>query len=177
MANWFGRSPLETESREDAYLLDPDLAGLSVKVRAGAALEVKVFCGSPGILDVPGRARGRLQYWQKWSFPVSQDSGDQYSWRRVRKQRRISQFSLTSRQATAWAPDAHEARCAVELTELRTQHRDWWSLALEATGAADLLRSGLETTAALVFTHALPDGVQLGLQNSRSYAEWLPGLP
>jgi hypothetical protein len=57
VAGWFGRFPAQTESREDTYLLDPQLRGLSVKVRGGAALEVKVYRGSPGILEVAGRAR------------------------------------------------------------------------------------------------------------------------
>ena len=69
VAKWFGRFPAETESREDIYLLDPDMRGLSVKVRADGALEVKVYRGSQGILDVHGRALGHLQAWQKWSFP------------------------------------------------------------------------------------------------------------
>jgi len=69
-----GDQPAETQSREDTYLLNPQLRGLSVKVRGGSALEVKVYRGSPGILEVPGRARGRMQSWQKWSFPFSLDS-------------------------------------------------------------------------------------------------------
>ena len=69
VASWFSRFPAAAESREDAYLLDPQLRGLSVKVRAGRVLEVKVYRGSRGILQVPGRARGRLEAWQKWSFP------------------------------------------------------------------------------------------------------------
>ena len=71
VAGWFGRFPAGTESREDTYLLDPRLRGLSVKVRGGGALEVKVYRGSPGILEVAGRARGRMESWQKWSFPFS----------------------------------------------------------------------------------------------------------
>jgi hypothetical protein len=58
------------EYRQDSYLLmDPALGGLSVKVRAGRALEVEVDRGSPGILEVTGRAQGHIQSWQKWSFP------------------------------------------------------------------------------------------------------------
>jgi len=86
-ARWFGR--------EDTYLLDPQLRGLSVKVRGGGALEVKVYRGSPGILEVAGRARGRMESWQKWSFPFrppGQDRGDPAGWRSVRKRRRISRF-------------------------------------------------------------------------------------
>ena len=70
-ARWFGRFPARTESREDCYLLDPQLPGLSVKLRAAEALEVKAYSGSPGILEMPDRARGRLESWQKWSFRFS----------------------------------------------------------------------------------------------------------
>jgi hypothetical protein len=65
----------------------------------------------------------------------------------------------------------------VELTEVRVNGQDWWSLGFEATGAADLLRSELQATAALVFAEALPGGVQPGTDESRSFAEWLCGQP
>ena len=177
VAGWFGRFPAGTESREDTYLLDPQLRGLSVKVRGGGALEVKAYRGSPGILEVAGRARGRLESWQKWSFPVSplsQDSGDPAGWRPVRKRRRISRFSLASGQIVARAPGpGQQPRCEVELTEVHTRGQDWWTLGFEATGPASLLRSELEATAALVFAQALPGGVEPGPDESRSYAQWL----
>jgi hypothetical protein len=47
------------ESREDTYLLDPPLRGLSVKVRGSGALEVKVYRGGPGILEVAGRVHAQ----------------------------------------------------------------------------------------------------------------------
>jgi hypothetical protein len=165
VAGWFARSDPESDPREDAYLVDPDVGGLSVKVRGGRALEVKQFRGSPGILDFPGRARGRMQYWQKWSFPFDpsgQDTGDPGGWRRIRKQRRISRFTVVD-----------EVRCAVELTEVGVHYQDWWSLGFEATGPAGLLRTGLEATAELVFTRFLPAGVELRMDDSMSYADWL----
>jgi hypothetical protein len=177
MAEWFDGFPSEMELREDAYILDRDLEGLSVKVRAGQALELKAFHGSPGILDFRGRARGRMQYWRKWSVPFrppSRNGGDPDGWRRVRKQRRTSRFPLTRGQIAAPAGDlAGAPRCAVELTEIRVHDQDWWSLGLEATGSADLLRAGLQATAALVFTRPLPGGAELRLEDSVSYAEWL----
>ena len=172
VTGWFGRFEARTESRKDTYLLNPQLRGLSVKVRGGGALEVKMYRGSPGILEVAGRARGRLESWQKWSFPVSllsPGSDGPPGWRPVRKRRRISRFSLASRRT---APLGQQPRCEVELTEVRTGSQDWWTLGFEATGPADLLRSALEATAALVFAHALP-GVEPGPDESRSYAEWL----
>ena len=142
-ARWFGRYPARTESREDTYLLDPQLRGLSVKVRGGGALEVKVYRGSPGILEVAGRARGRMESWQKWSFPFrppGQDRGDPAGWRSVRKRRRISWFSLVNGQIVAQVPGpGQQPRCEVELTEVRTRGQDWWTLGFEATGPADLL--------------------------------------
>jgi hypothetical protein len=181
VAGWFGRFPARMESREDSYLLDPQLRGLSVKVRGGTALEVKAYRGSPGILEVAGRARGRMQSWQKWSFPfdpLSQVSGNPAGWRPVSKSRRISRFSLASGRILARAPGpGKEPRCEAELTEVRTHGEAWWTLGFEATGPADLLRGELEATAALVFAEALPGGVEPGPDDSRSYAEWLRRRP
>jgi hypothetical protein len=181
VASWFSRFPATTESREDTYLLDPQLHGWSVKVRGGRALEVKVYRGSRGILQVPDRARGRLEAWQKWSVPVSplrRASGHPASWQPVGKRRRISRFSLASGPAAARASvPGGESRCEVELTEVRTRGQDWWTLGFEATSAADLLHSELQATAALVFAQPLPVGVEPGLDYSRSYAEWLGQPP
>jgi hypothetical protein len=181
VTRWFGRFPARTESREDTYLLDPPLPGLSVKIRGGGALEVKAYRGSPGILQVPGCARGRMQAWQKWSFPCSPPypgSADPAGWQPVRKKRRISRFSLASRPIVARDPDlGQQPRCEVELTEVRTHSQDWWTLGFEATGPADLLRSELQAAAALVFAQALPGGAEPGPEQSRSYAEWLGHRP
>jgi hypothetical protein len=178
VARWFGRFPAEMESREDTYLLDPPMPGLSVKVRGGGALEVKMFRGSPGMLEVAGRARGQMESWQKWSFPfrrlLSQHSTEPTGWRPVRKRRRISRFSSAGGQTVALAAGpGNERRCEVELTEFRTGGQDWWTLGFEATGPADLLRSQLQATAALVFAQALPSDAQPGPGESSSYAQWL----
>lgn len=103
VAGWFGRFPAETESLEDVYLLAPELRGLSVKVRSGAALEVKMYRGSLGILEVAGHGRGRLESWQKCSFPFRQGSGDAPGWLLVRKRRRISRFRLAGARTAAGA--------------------------------------------------------------------------
>jgi hypothetical protein len=177
VAGWFGRFPAHTEAREDRYLLDPSLPGLSVKIRAAETLEVKVYRGSPGILDIAGRAYGRMESWQKWSFPFSplrRGSPGPAGWRPVAKRRRISRFSLAGGRVVAGAPRlAGQLACAAELTEVRVRGEAWWSLGLEATGPVGLLSGGLGATAALVFAQAVPGGVELGANNSTSYAEWL----
>ena len=181
VAGWFGRFPARTESREDTYLLDPPLRGLSVKIRGGGALEVKAYRGSPGILEVAGRGCGRLESWQKWSFPFRPPSGatgDPPGWTAVRKRRRISSFTLASGPIVERAAGiGQQPRCEVELTEVHACGQDWWTLGFEATGPADLLRRELEATVALVFAHALPGSVEPGPDESRSYAEWLGQRP
>jgi len=178
-AQWFGRFPARTESREDSYLLDPQLRGLSVKLRAPGTLEVKAYSGSPGILEMPDRARGRMESWQKWSFPFSPPSPgrvDSPGWLPVRKNRHVSRFSLASPQDSE--PNAgvgQELRCEVELAEVRTRGEDWWTLGFEATGLIELLRKAVEETARLVFAQA-PPGLEPSLDESRSYAEWLSQL-
>ena len=181
VAGWFGRFPARMESREDSYFLDPNLRGLSVKIRGGRALEVKAYRGSPGILEVAERARGRMESWHKWSFPfdpLSQDNGNPAGWSPLSKRRRISRFSLASGRILARAPGlGKEPQYEAELTEVRTHGEAWWTLGFEATGPADLLRSELEATAALVFAEAMPGGVEPGPDDSRSYAEWLRRRP
>jgi hypothetical protein len=181
VAGWFGRFPTVTESRRDIYLLNPDLRGLSVKVRAGRALEVKVYHGGPGILDVPGRARGHMQSWQKWSFPFGPSRygcGSLGDWLPVDKMRHISRFALAGGHIVpvGRGQDAG-AGCTAELTEVYADGEAWWSLGYEATGPAGLLRRELEATAALVFAQALPEGVELPADDSRSFAEWLSLQP
>jgi hypothetical protein len=177
VAGWFGRFPARAESREDTYLLDPPLPGLSVKIRRDRALEVKAYLGSPGILQVAGRARGRLEGWQKWSFPFSlpsQGRGDRGGWRKVGKRRRIILFPLARRPVAARAPGpGQQPQCEVELTEVRMCGQDWWTLGFEATGPAGLLRSEIEGAATLVFAQALPGRTEPGLDESQSYAGWL----
>ena len=51
------------------------------------------------------------------------------------------------------------------------------TLGFEATGPADLVRSEFEATAAFVFAWAMPGGMELGMNESWSYAEWLRRRP
>ena len=176
VAGWFGRFPAVTESREDSYLMNPQLPGLSVKIRGNWALEVKSHCGSQGILEVPGRARGHIQAWHKWSFPVSLSRPGRAApagWRQVRKTRRLSRFVLASGEIVAYSPALkQEPGCCVELTEICTQGQNWWSLGFEAAGPSDQLRSELIATATLVFAQPVP-AAEPGTDDFASYMQWL----
>jgi hypothetical protein len=177
ITGWFARFPARVESREDLYLVDPQPGGMSVKFRQGRALELKMYQGSPGILEVAGRARGRLESWDKWSFPwdpPGTGGADLPGWRPVRKL--IRKFPAVNGQSTAgirgWG---EESRCQVELTEIRVDGQAWWTLGFEATGPASQLRTQLEAAAALVFAQPLPGGMELATDHSQSYLQWLNG--
>jgi hypothetical protein len=163
--------------REDAYLFRPRLRGLSVKLRDAGTLDVKCYLGSPGILDLPGRGRGRLESWRKWSFPYDpqgQEAATPAGWVIVRKRRRSSWFPLAAGQDPAPGPQAAApAGCAVELTETEVGGEPWWSVGFEATGSAPTPGSALRHAAGLVFAQPLPAGVGFSLENSWSCTEWL----
>jgi len=176
VTEWFARFPARAESREDIYLVDPQLEGMSVKLRQGRALELKVYQGSPGFLEVAGRARGRLEWWEKWSFPgdpPGRGGADRLGWHPVRKL--IRRFSTANGQTAAGGRErGEEPRCEVELTEVSAGGRAWWTLGFEATGPDSQLRTELEAAAALVFAQPLP-GLQLASVLSQSYPQWLSG--
>ena len=178
MVDWFGRFPSAVESRADDYLISPDLDGLSVKIRGGRALDVKAYGGCLGVLDVPGRARGLMDLWQRWSFSLgslSHSIGSATAWRSVHKVRRMSFFTMDEGQLSAGEPPGprRDEGCAVELTEVTMQGQRWWTLGFEATGDRTGLQGLVEGTAALVFDLALADGLELTTQDSGSYANWL----
>ena len=89
----------------------------------------------------------------------------------MNKTRRISRFPAAAR-AQDPGPRAGPG-CAVELTEVTTRGQAWWTLGFEATGPAGMLRGQLEAAATLVFAQALSAGVELGMTDSMSYAQWL----
>jgi hypothetical protein len=179
VAGWFERSGARVESREDAYLVNPRLPGLSVKIRGRGALEVKVYRGSPGILDIAGRAQGRMEFWHKWSFPcgpLSQGGTAPAGWVLVHK--RISRIWPASGQIQPRVlAHGDERGCMVESTEVHRNGQAWWTLGFEATGPASQLRRELEATATLLIAQALPDGMELHTDHCQSYAQWLGQQP
>jgi Major intrinsic protein len=54
----------ETETREDAYLLQPRLRKLAVKLRDGREVDLKALLSRPGPIDLPYGGRGTLELWR-----------------------------------------------------------------------------------------------------------------
>ena len=173
--DWFARFPISIESRVDSYLSDPDIDGLSVKARGGRTLEVKVQCGRHGELVVPG-ARGFLESWQRWSFhggAANWAGTDSPAWMAVSKLRRMTFIGSNGEPCAADEDRGREIGCAIELTDVATAGRQWWTLSLEANGPQDDLPDLIESTAMTVFSEPMPGGAALRSDESTSYAGWL----
>lgn len=177
---WFGAAGADVEIREDVYLVAAELPNLSVKIRGGEQLDVKVFRGSLGDERVPGRARGWIDCWEKWTFPFSsavpqfpQRSG----WVVVGKERRLRSFVLVDGVAVPAGRGGGDPECAVELTAVLLGGKPWWTLGFEAMGSTDGRRAVLDAAAAEIFDRPLPDGLRLQLTSSNSYAALLRKIP
>ena len=180
MIEWFARLVGEVESREDTYLVGRRIQGVSVKIRGGALLDVKVAEGRyHGVLDVPGRARGRIQSWRKSSFPIALVPPTMEvaspDWVRVGKMRRIGRFGFADGRPTSHNGECveNEATCAVELTEVTQGAELWWTLGLEAAGNPTAATAAIDAIAAVVFDEPMPGGLRLSVVDSMSYSEWL----
>jgi hypothetical protein len=145
------------EGRTDVYLCLPETEALGVKLRdRGAALELKLRERALGEMEFPGGVAGSPELWQKWSFArdTSTDLGlPAGAWLEVDKARRLA-----------------DPGCQVELTELRADGQEWWTLGFEASGAQP---EEILTEAVAAF-FSRPD-LNADLEGARScaYPAWL----
>ena len=177
MIGWLGPFTDQIERREDRYLVDPSCPDLGVKIKGAVQLDLKAFRGSPGELAVPGGGRGRLEIWEKWTFPLDgrpPPPSDASGWLTLRKLRRRRSFRLVEGRAVERpVSEAELPGCTVELTEVAVGEEMWWSLGIEAGGRSETLRAALDATVGSLFQGPSPDGIQLDLRDSMSYARWL----
>ena len=89
VAGWFGRFPAGLDSREDIYLIDPVLRGLSVKIRAGQVLEVKAT-GPAGSLRSTLEDAAALMFAQAPPGEVELDMGHCQSYAECLSRHRVT---------------------------------------------------------------------------------------
>jgi hypothetical protein len=177
VVEWFGPFSGQIESREDVYLLTPEIPGAVYKVRGATQLDLKIWQRSLGVLDVPGRACGALGSWKKWSFPLPSSDmlhAESQGWVAVRKVRRIRRFTLPLDASLEHGGSAGGmASCAVELTAVSVRNEHWWTLCFEAEGNHLEAPMAIDAAARSVFREPLPDGSELGSADAMSYLQWL----
>jgi hypothetical protein len=177
MLAWLGPFRDQIEEREDRYLVEPSIPELGVKIKGGVQLDLKALKGSPGELALPGGVRGRLELWEKWTFPLRASAipaPEASAWLALEKVRHRRSFRVVGAGIEERAiSEAELPGCTVELTEVTVGEDRWWTLGLEARGAPEVLLATLRTTAEALFVGRLPDHVRLGVPESMSYARWL----
>jgi hypothetical protein len=181
MLAWLGPFDDEVEEREDRYLVEPASSDLGVKIKGVVQLDLKVFRGSPGELVLPGGGLGRLELWEKWTFPLDGSAlppEEASAWLTLGKVRHRRSFRAAGGGVVERpVRDAGLPGCTVELTEVAVGGEEWWALGLEAGGQPESLRPVLMATVASLIQVPAPDDVALELSASMSYAGWLSANP
>jgi hypothetical protein len=186
LAGWFASLGAEPQQRTDSYLRLPETDALGVKVRGGGGnLELKLRARDHGIESFEAGVEGKVEKWQKWSFPVEQPvpglgigAGN---WVDVGKARRIAAYTHHG-----WEPGPEPRRsgdgCSAELTQLEAAGEAWATLGFEAFGAEATILETLRQAARQFFAEVqLPGGLSAGI--SLSYPGWVglvgrdPGPP
>ena len=163
---WFGQDELEgqlkpPEEREDLYLYIPEGEYLGIKLRQGR-LEVKWRQAELGIVPFGRQVEGKLEKWGKWlcedstaeSFQLEAVVGHK-TWVNVKKVRSQRLYD----------------GCTLELTQLRIEGKDWWSLAFETSGTDANVMDKLQSIASKVFKSYTESPLQV--QDSYAYPRWL----
>lgn len=177
MVGWLGPFHDEIEEREDRYLIEPSVPELGVKIKGGLQLDLKTLKGSPGELALPTGIRGRLERWEKWTFPLRDGAippADATAWLALAKVRHRRSFRvLGERVEERPVSEAQLPGCTLELTEVTVDAERWWTLGLEACGEPHSVERVLRTTVDALFVGPPPDPIRLDPASSMSYARWL----
>lgn len=186
VAEWFhsgSSQPEEQPPRVDYYLCLPEMDGLGIKLREGR-LEVKRRQHQHGILRLCDQAAGVVEHWRKWSFQLLAGDGELAnslkpvsSWLGVEKGRLLRKHRVAEDDRLVPVPveEYPERGCSVELSTLRVEGQDWWSLCFEAFGNESSLRDTLLLVVEQVLTcERLP--CPLDAAASYGYPRWLASL-
>jgi len=145
------------DRREDEYVLLPGAATVGIKLREGR-IEVKALT-EPPIPWGAGGLEGHLERWAKWSQPVSVITG----WGEGPG---VHKIRVEKERWARWADG-----CLMEVTRLRVRDQEWWTVAVEQSGAG--AQPG-DLTSPLGELGGIPgaDAVMIA-ESSKSYPEWL----
>lgn len=163
------------EAREDRYLRLP-CEYLNLKLRHEHP-ELKLRLKQSGELQISHWV-GRVEVWQKWSFQNSVeylnlvDAETEAVWvgvEKVRSQQQYQTFPAQPPKAISLEQQPEQG-CRVELTELKAQDSNWWSLAFEAFGNPSEQFKQLKAVAKQLNNPLAPT---LDLHHSYAYPKWL----
>jgi hypothetical protein len=187
--DWFSQSVLGQfkgawNSRKDAYLLLPAYRYLNLKLRQNR-LEVKLRFEQTEIQRFGHCWAGTVEQWVKWGSADSTPQGaaivdcaagasaDQPVWVEVEKQRSQRRYHLSGANIPQALPLSKRVQsgCNLEITRLKVQEQDWWTLAMEAFGEPK--RQQEMVVAIATWLSQTPNSPTLEAEQSFAYPTWL----
>lgn len=135
---------MSTEERTELYLITGN-ESVSPKFRGGKArLELKYRTGQKEFIACDNNLSGRIESWEKWEWNYSEDKQQEIKDAfletskgeprvEVYKQRKQRKFKIAE-DGSIQAADMEERLdigCVLEITKLRVNGQDWWTLAFD----------------------------------------------
>jgi len=180
VVDWIHSLGAEAESaRTDLYLVSND-PGMNVKLREGK-VQTKHRMGDRTPITFADNVEGVQERWVKWSFPTVEQHHDLFEddptglWVPVHKQRlrlEIAPDEQAARLDHMIESDPAEAK--IELTEVRSDGHQAWSICMEAEGRPEALPGTLQQMGNHLFGQGDPPS--LSTDDSYGYARWIQTL-
>lgn len=180
VVEWIRSLGAEAEStRTDLYLVSGDPA-MNLKLREGK-VQTKHRIGDRTPIGFPNDVRGIQERWVKWSFPTVEQHHDLFDadptglWVPVHKERIRLEIS-PKEQATLLNHmiESEPAEAKIELTQVRSEGQEAWSICMEADGRPDALPGTLQQMGNYLFGQGQPP--ELSEEHSIGYARWIQTL-
>jgi len=184
VVDWFSGSRYlhSAGTRIDTYLVFPHAETAGVKFREDK-FEVKTLVRVVDHPVIAKRIKGQLEIWEKWSLEGGSVSHlfeevreEDPEWFDVTKSRLLRKFSLDQemiREVDAAGKDGFPADgCNVELTEVETDHGNFWTIGFEAFARKRNLVENLLEVARVFFGPQMP-GITMAEYDSYSYPTFI----
>ncbi len=180
VVDWIQSLGAEAESaRTDLYLVSEDPA-MNVKLREGK-VQTKHRIGDQMSISFAEEVNGIQERWVKWSFPTVEQHHDLFDddptglWVPVHKER--LRLKLSPDDQAELLPrliESDPAEAKIELTEVRSQNQEAWTICMEAEGRPEALPGTLQQTGNYLFSQGTPPA--LAPDHSFGYARWIQVL-
>ena len=180
VVDWVRSLGAEAESaRTDLYLVSDDPA-MNVKLREGK-VQTKHRIGDQTLISFADGVEGIQERWVKWSFPTVEQHHDLFNddptglWVPVHKERlRLELSPEEQSERLSHLIESNPAEAKLELTTVRSQGNEAWTICMEADGRPDALPGTLQQTGTYLFEQGSPP--LLPSDHSFGYARWIQTL-
>jgi hypothetical protein len=180
VVDWIEALGAEAETaRTDLYLVSNDPA-MNVKLREGK-VQTKHRIGDRMLVSFADAVEGIQERWVKWSFPTVEQHHDLFEddptglWVPVHKERiRLEVDADEQRMLLDHMIEPDPAEAKIELTQVRAEGQEAWTICAEAEGRPEALPGTLQQMGNYFFGEGTPPDLESAA--SFGYARWIQTL-